>query len=232
MGREAKLPKAEIQKLKETYPDVRISPRHGVNGSVLICPLLFIPTHNVVLNGRLIGDKKADKYMLDTEVCELAQAGMAEGLLISEGPTPSTRSGRYWITDREAAARVFEDKPHVLEAGAVVASEQEAFLLGLATRSVTKLYFNDPETEESTLLRTLYVPQTESALESLRRQEHYRHPFFSPEGNLDNYTVVVEHYHVLDYPELPENTSKHIRFTVPSEEKVFKADEFDTRHVE
>ena len=232
MGREAKLPKAEIQRLKEAHPEIRISPRHGVNASVLVCPLLFIPTQNVVLNGRLIGDKKADKYALDNEPCELAQKGMEEGFLVAEGPSPQSRSGRYWICDPEAAARVFEKKPHVLDAGAVVASEQEAFLLGLATRPVTELVFTDPETEKTETLRTLYTRQSEGGLDSLRKQEHYKHNSNSPRGKLDNYEVIVTEYYVLDHPEIPDNYKRTIRFETPPTERVFAADEFETRWVE
>ena len=49
---------------------IPISKKHGVNPTVLICPICHHETNGLALLGRLPGDAEAPRYSLDREPCD------------------------------------------------------------------------------------------------------------------------------------------------------------------
>ena len=50
--------------------DIPISKKHGVNPTILICPICHHETNGLALLGRLPGDAEAPRYSLDREPCD------------------------------------------------------------------------------------------------------------------------------------------------------------------
>lgn len=50
--------------------NITLSPKHGVNPSLVLCPCCGEDLNMIALNGRMKGDEEAPKYMVDTEPCQ------------------------------------------------------------------------------------------------------------------------------------------------------------------
>lgn len=116
--------------------NIRISEKHGVNPSLMVCPLCQKDT-GVALLGKLRGDAEAPRRMLDQEACDECKKHMEQGIILVEA-TPTDGEvhfgGGYWVVTEEAFRRIFTGE----------AAEQ-----GLARRSC----YIDPETVEALGLR-------------------------------------------------------------------------------
>ena len=101
---------------------IPLSPKHGVNPSLLICSWCMTESTGVALLGRLKpDDREAPHKMLDAPSrdslgppCTKCKVLSEKGIFIFESPTPrlSDRTGRYIVITRDACTRLF--KPHLL----------------------------------------------------------------------------------------------------------------------
>jgi len=94
--------------------NIKISPKHGLNPSILQCVLCGRET-GVGLLGKLPSDEQAPRHMPDRSPCDDCADAMKQGgvLLVEatkddEGRTVLT--GRSWVITDEAAARIFNVK--------------------------------------------------------------------------------------------------------------------------
>ena len=88
---------------------ITLSPKHGLNPSMLICPICHHETNGIALPGRLRGDAEAPRYMLDREPCDNCKKviGMGGVMLIEvmdadDGKKDPRRTGRAIGVKREA----------------------------------------------------------------------------------------------------------------------------------
>ena len=87
---------------------IRLSEEHGVNPSVMVCPLCMQDT-GVALLGKLSGDEEAPKHMLDDTPCDECKEHMSMGFLVIER-SENMITGNRWvlkpdvITDEEMRA--------------------------------------------------------------------------------------------------------------------------------
>src|SRR5438309_1259611 len=78
---------------------IRLSQKHGVNPSVLVCPLCFRDT-GVGLLGRLKDDAEAPRTMRDAEPCQECKEHLALGFLLIERDGNQI-TGRRWVLKKE-----------------------------------------------------------------------------------------------------------------------------------
>lgn len=90
---------------------IKLSPKHGLNPSMLQCPICAADTNGIALVGRLKDDAEAPKRMLDNQPCAECQEHMAMGFLLIEatplGEEGFQTTGRRWVVTMEAAERIF-----------------------------------------------------------------------------------------------------------------------------
>lgn len=60
-------------------PSIRFSPKHGVNPSLLLCPICSKETNGIALLGRLKGDIEAPRYIFDKVPCKECQEKLDKG---------------------------------------------------------------------------------------------------------------------------------------------------------
>lgn len=95
---------------------IRLSPKHGVNPSVLHCPICGKDT-GVALLGRLKGDVEAPRNMADKTPCpdclKVLKAGGHFIIETRDGETGNNpyRTGRLVAINHEAAERLFTCRP-------------------------------------------------------------------------------------------------------------------------
>ncbi len=98
--------------------NITLSPKYGVNPSMLVCPLCGNPTNEIALVGR-INDKtrhadiEAPMYMLSQNPCDSCQKLLDDGnkflLEVEDGETKNPiRTGRYMVLRPSA----LPDWPH------------------------------------------------------------------------------------------------------------------------
>ena len=98
---------------------IYLSKKHGVNPSVLQCPLCQKDT-GVALLGKLKNDVEAPRKMLDQKPCPECQQHMTQGIILVEA-SPGTDSiffhGGYWVLKEQAFRRIFsgETAEHTLQ---------------------------------------------------------------------------------------------------------------------
>lgn len=89
---------------------IRLSDKHGVNPSILVCPICHTDS-GVALFGRLAGDKEAPRYTLDSTPCNACKAWIDEGRIIiveCVSENNQVRTGRLWAVTSESFTRNFE----------------------------------------------------------------------------------------------------------------------------
>lgn len=97
---------------------IKLSPTHGVNPSVLYCPVCA-ESSGLALCGRLPGDEEAPRAMLDREPCEKCVGYMQRGIVLisvrdgESGDNPY-RTGRLSVVTEEFMRRVVTP-PELLE---------------------------------------------------------------------------------------------------------------------
>lgn len=110
-----------------------LSRKHGVNPSLLVCPLCGVSS-GVALLGALPGDAQAPKRLRDASPCAECITLMKQGFLLVEAePQTSTNvatvlTGHRWVITLEAASRLFHDVP---AGGAAYITKEHAVALGL-----------------------------------------------------------------------------------------------------
>ena len=89
---------------------IRLSDKHGVNPSVLVCPICYADS-GVALFGRMAGDKEAPRCTLDITPCTACKAWIDEGRIIiveCVSENNKARTGRLWAVTFESFTRNFE----------------------------------------------------------------------------------------------------------------------------
>jgi len=61
---------------------VTISKKHGVNPTLLICPICHKETGGLALLGKLKGDAEAPKYTMDHSLCKECQSAVDAGAVL------------------------------------------------------------------------------------------------------------------------------------------------------
>lgn len=61
---------------------ITLSKKHGVNPTILVCPICYAETNGLALMGRLPGDAEAPRYSLDREYCKNCKDVLATGGII------------------------------------------------------------------------------------------------------------------------------------------------------
>lgn len=101
---------------------INISPQHGVNPTIPVCFFCGEDKNEVVLLGKLKGDKKAPMHMcLDYEPCDKCKELFAQGILlmgVTQHPSddrPSIQeglypTGRYIVVQPAFIARMFDEE--------------------------------------------------------------------------------------------------------------------------
>jgi hypothetical protein len=85
---------------------VRLSKKHGVNPSLLVCPLCQ-EEFGVALLGALKNDEEAPRHMLSTEFCVRCNELTKTHLVIARADEAMNLLGGYVAIKEEAARRVF-----------------------------------------------------------------------------------------------------------------------------
>lgn len=89
---------------------ILLSDEHGVNPSILVCPLCGSET-GVALLGKIKGDKKSPKYMSDIQPCDECKERMKTHMIIVEaepGDGGHHLVGGVWYVALDAAAKIFK----------------------------------------------------------------------------------------------------------------------------
>ena len=95
---------------------IRISPKHGVNPSLMVCPICGKET-GVALLGRIKGDAEAPRRIADRTPCPECKKALDNGahfiLEVRDGESGDNpfRTGRLVGITREAAERLFTCRP-------------------------------------------------------------------------------------------------------------------------
>ena len=86
---------------------IRLSPKYGVNASMLVCPFCGQST-SVALLGKIKGmtDAEAPRSMADQEPCQECQDYAKQGVLLRERDGDMI-TGRMWVITPEAYRRMF-----------------------------------------------------------------------------------------------------------------------------
>jgi len=93
-------------------PSIRVSEKHGVNPTMLMCFWCGEPNGELALLGKLKGDAEAPRQScLNLDPCKKCQAQMDTGIMCAEalhneGEEPEP-TGRWVVITREAAAKLF-----------------------------------------------------------------------------------------------------------------------------
>ena len=96
---------------------IKLSEKHGVNPSMSICFFCGGEKNEIVLPGKLKGDKEAPRQgVWNYEPCESCKKYMKEGVLISvvkDGSDPKNphRTGRMLVIKDEDARNIFNVDP-------------------------------------------------------------------------------------------------------------------------
>jgi len=106
---------------------ITLSEKHGVNPSLLSCPLCGQDT-GVALCGRMRGDEEAPRHMRDQEPCTECKEHMDMGFLLIEHEGDMI-TGRRWVITLEAAENIFVDAD--LSKGAAHIDSEAAVKIGL-----------------------------------------------------------------------------------------------------
>lgn len=106
---------------------IRLSEKHGVNPSIMMCPICFSET-GVALLGKIENDAEAPKYAKDTEPCDLCREQMKIGFLLVEREG-DVITGNRWVVTEEAAKRLFGEES--VEQGAAYIDRDAAKRVGL-----------------------------------------------------------------------------------------------------
>ena len=88
---------------------IRLSEKHGVNPSLLQCPLCQKDT-GVALYGKLQGDTEAPRKSLDRDPCAECQVHMKQGIILVEAIPHDDHiefRGGYWVITEAAFRRIF-----------------------------------------------------------------------------------------------------------------------------
>ena len=90
--------------------DIKVSPKHGVNPTMVKCYVCGEPTNEIALLGRLPGDAESPHYaVLDKRPCEVCQHWMKEGVILisvrdgESGDDPYRTGG--WCVVKDDAIR-------------------------------------------------------------------------------------------------------------------------------
>jgi hypothetical protein len=93
---------------------IRLSEKHGVNPSLLVCPVCGKDS-GVALLGHMPGDAEAPHKMLDHTPCDECQDYMSQGVILisvdeskTTDPKSPYRSGGWVVVREEAATRMFK----------------------------------------------------------------------------------------------------------------------------
>lgn len=83
---------------------IRLSKEHGVNPSILVCPVCGKETGEIALLGKLKGDKKAPMYMYGNNPCDECKKKFNEGYVALveaiQKPEEVERTGRMAFVRR------------------------------------------------------------------------------------------------------------------------------------
>lgn len=96
---------------------IRLSEKHGVNPSMSICFFCGKEKNEIVLPGKLKGDKEAPRQgVWNYEPCESCKKYMKEGVLVAvvkDGSDPKNpyRTGRMLVIKDEDARNIFNVDP-------------------------------------------------------------------------------------------------------------------------
>lgn len=94
---------------------VRLSEKHGLNPSILVCPVCGKETGEIALLGKLKGDKEAPKYMYSNNPCDECNKKFKEGYVALveaiQKPKGAERTGRIaFIRRTRLNPGVMDDK--------------------------------------------------------------------------------------------------------------------------
>lgn len=106
---------------------IRISEKHGVNPSIMVCPFCF-QSMGVALMGRLEFDREAPRQIVGDELCRECVEYMKQGFLIRER-NGDFMTGRMWVIKKDAAADMWGEE--VAQRGLAYIDEETAKKIGL-----------------------------------------------------------------------------------------------------
>jgi hypothetical protein len=98
-------------------PNIRLSPKHGVNPAIVHCFFCNEPTDKIALLGKLPGDAPAPmKTVIDAEPCATCAGYMEQGIILisvrdgAEGANPY-RTGAWIVVTADAIERMLKPSP-------------------------------------------------------------------------------------------------------------------------
>ena len=108
---------------------IRLSKKHGVNPSVLVCFACGEDT-GVGLLGALKNDAEAPHRMYDRELCKRCRDAVNVGGVVLIEKRGDKRTGRMWILKDEAFKRIFGGRANPKEYIVYVTDEVGAMVFG------------------------------------------------------------------------------------------------------
>ena len=90
-----------------------LSPRHGVNPSVEVCPLCYEDTGSLLLLGKLKGDRAAPRRVAAQDPCDKCKGHMTRGVILFSvrDNDKGYRTGGFVVMKDEAVRRIFNAIP-------------------------------------------------------------------------------------------------------------------------
>lgn len=109
---------------------IKLSPKYGVNPSMIQCFFCGEETGEIALLGRLPKDAEAPKHAVaNHEPCKKCKERFSTGFVIFEALPDRTLTGTYWIMDNEHMRTILSDS--MFKRGKALVTEEQARTLGL-----------------------------------------------------------------------------------------------------
>lgn len=97
---------------------IRLSKEHGLNPSLLVCPLCYKETNSLALLGKMKAteldkDPEAPRYILDAEPCDRCKGLMKQGVFFMEAKSVNgapVRTGRFIVLKDSAVCDIIQDQ--------------------------------------------------------------------------------------------------------------------------
>ncbi len=118
---------------------IPVSKKHGVNPTMLICPICHHETNGLALLGKLRGDAEAPRYSLDREPCDdcrgVIDAGGVMLIEVKDGSTgPSPKRTGYVIGVK--AGVIDENAVDARRIGFMLESDMKAMMSDLYKQEI------------------------------------------------------------------------------------------------
>lgn len=109
---------------------VRLSKKHGVNSSLLVCPLCR-EEFGVALLGALKNDEEAPRHILSNELCSKCNELIETRLVIAKADEEMNLLGGYVAIKEEAAKRIFPKLERYTGLALAVSPEFDSIIIEL-----------------------------------------------------------------------------------------------------